>query len=218
MTRAVVFDLDGTLIDSLADIASAGNAVLGDAGLPHLPVPDFAAFVGMGARVFTQRLIAATDLSAQDFDHHFDLFMHHYEASTSQTRMFDGARAALEALKADGYALGLCTNKPAKPLAAILSALDLNDLFDAVIAGDTLPVSKPDPAPLLHVFKQLGADHAVYVGDSPVDAKTAVAAHVPFVLYEHGIRTMPVAEIPHDALFSDFSDLQDVVRKNLSRI
>lgn len=209
MTRAVVFDLDGTLIDSLPDVANAANALLAERGLPSLPQSQIAGFVGLGERVFLDRLIAASDLDDAEYDTLLDRFIAHYKASTSDTRLFPGAIEAVTALRAAGCAIGLCTNKPAGPLAAVLEALDLSHLFDAVIAGDTLAVRKPNPAPLHHVLRTLGATQAVYVGDSPVDAETAQHAGVPFLLFTEGIRTAPVEQIPNDAAFDDFSSLPE---------
>jgi len=211
MTRAVVFDLDGTLIDSLPDVANAANALLADRGLPPLPHSEIAGFVGLGERVFLDRLIAASDLDMAEYDTLLDRFIVHYKASTSETQLFPGVTDALAAFRAEQCAIGLCTNKPAGPLAAVLDALDIEHLFDAVIAGDTLAVRKPDPAPLHHVLGALGATYAVYVGDSPVDAETAQRANVPFCLFTEGIRTVPVEQIPHDTVFDDFSKLPKLV-------
>lgn len=207
MTRGVVFDLDGTLIDSLPDIAAAANALLADHGLAPLPQSQIGSFVGMGERVFLDRLIAATALDVAQYDALMGQFITHYKASTGLTTVFPGALDAVKALKAEGYKLGICTNKPGVPLAAVLDALDLSKWFDVIIAGDTLPVRKPDPAPLRLAFDRMGATEGVYVGDSDVDAETAQRAGVPFAFFTEGIRTKPVEDIPHDRPFDRFGDL-----------
>ena len=210
MTRGVVFDLDGTLIDSLPDIAAAANALLADHGLAPLPQSQIGSFVGMGERVFLDRLIAATALDVAQYDALMGQFITHYKASTGLTTVFPGALDAVKALKAEGYKLGICTNKPGVPLAAVLDALDLSRWFDVIIAGDTLPVRKPDPAPLRLAFDRMGATEGVYVGDSDVDAETAQRAGVPFAFFTEGIRTKPVEDIPHDRPFDRFGDLPTI--------
>ncbi len=207
MTRGVVFDLDGTLIDSLPDIAAAANALLADQGLPSLPQTQIGGFVGMGERVFLDRLIAATDLAAADYDTLMIAFIAHYKSSTGLTTVFPGAVDAVKVLKAEGIKLGICTNKPGVPLAAVLEALDLAKWFDVIVAGDTLPVRKPDPEPLWLAFEKMGATEGVYVGDSDVDAETAQRADVPFAFFTEGIRTKSVDEIPNDRTFNQFAEL-----------
>lgn len=203
--RAVVFDLDGTLIDSLPDIAAAANALLADHAMPPLPQQQIGSFVGMGERVFLDRLIAATALDGTAYDALLEEFVAIYKQSTGRTTVFPGVVAALEALRADGIKLGICTNKPSGPLGAVLSAVDLARWFDVIVAGDTLPVRKPDPAPLRLAFERMGATEGVYVGDSDVDAETAQRATVPFALFTEGIRMKPIDEIPHDRAFTDFA-------------
>lgn len=208
--RAVVFDLDGTLIDSLPGIAQAANTLLSEEGRPALPQGQVAGFVGLGELVFLERLIAAGGLDPSAFDRLLDRFIVHYKAAAEMTQLFPGAREALSTLKADGWAIGLCTNKPTDPLRAVMDHLDLTGVFDTIVAGDTLERRKPDPAPLRHAFNGLGAEKGVYVGDSPVDAETARAACVPFVLFTEGIRTVPQSDIPHERAFDDFSQLPEI--------
>ena len=207
----VVFNLDGTLIDSLPNITDAANALLRGEGLPPLDRARVAGFVGLGEQVFVDRLIAATDLAPQDRDRLLARFIAIYEAETARTRLFPGVRAALDAIRGAGHPLALCTNKPGGPLAHTLKAAALERTFDVVVAGDTLPVRKPDPAPLRHILDRLNADAAIYVGDSETDAETARRAGLPFVLFTEGIRVAPVDEIPHDRIFSDFAELPGIV-------
>lgn len=217
MTRAVVFDLDGTLIDSLPDIAAAANALLDEEGLEPLPQSRIGGFVGMGEKVFLDRLIAATGLEKAQYDALMARFMVLYKTNTGRTRLFPGVLDMMSTLRDSGLALGLCTNKPGGPLQAVLDALDLGRWFDAIIAGDTLSIRKPDPAPLHLGFERMGATEGVYVGDSDVDAETAQRAGIPFLLFTEGIRTKPVSDIPHDALFGDFSHLPDLCTRHIRR-
>lgn len=213
MMRGVVFDLDGTLIDSLPDVTNAANALLSDHGLPPLPQSTVRGFIGMGERVFLDRLISATDLDRTEYDALMVQFIAHYKKSTGATVVFPGVLDVLASLKAEGFRLAICTNKPMGPLQAVLDALDLEKWFDAVVAGDSLPKRKPEPDPLLFAFEKIGATEGVYVGDSDVDAATARNAGVPFAFFTEGIRTVAIEDIPHDRAFSDFAELPDICRE-----
>ncbi|SDY07168.1 HAD-IA family hydrolase [Citreimonas salinaria] len=210
-TVPVVFDLDGTLVDSLPGIAWAANTLLAERGHAPLPQARIGTFVGLGERVFLDRLIAAAGLDAADDAALMARLLDLYRAAADRTTPFPGAREALQDLRDAGVPLGLCTNKPSGPLDAVLDALDLRGLFGAVVAGDTLPVRKPDPAPLHRAFDLLGG-LGLYVGDNGIDARTATSAGVPFWLFTEGIRHEPLADIPHDRAFDDFARLAALYR------
>ena len=207
MRAPVVFDLDGTLIDSLPGITGAANALLDEEGLPPLGPEQVAGFVGRGEQVFLDRLIAATALDPQTRDSLMPRFIAHYERAAQGTRLFDGVAEMLDAFDEAGVAMGLCTNKPAAPLMPVLEETGLAGRFAVVVAGDALPRRKPDPAPLLHAFEVLGQGPGLYVGDSEVDAETAEWAGMPFALFTEGIRQTAIADIPHQAAFKDFAEL-----------
>jgi phosphoglycolate phosphatase len=207
----VVFDLDGTLIDSLPDVTKAVNLLLADEGQPLLPQSVVNTFVGSGEKVLMQRLIAATAFEPDDAERLMPGFIAHYKTAALDTKLFPGAREALGRLRAAGVPIGLCTNKPRAPLVPTLEAAGLADVFGVVVAGDDLPLRKPDPAPLFHCFRALGAETGIYVGDSEVDAETAKRAGVPFVIYAHGIRVNPIEDIPHDVVFDDFGALDGIL-------
>lgn len=209
----VVFDLDGTLINSLPNITDAANALLAEEGLPPVTQKVTAGFVGHGERVFLDRLIAATALKASAFDALMPRFIAHYKVAARETQLMPKAAETVAAFRNRGVKTGLCTNKPRAPLLPTLAAAGLDDAFDIVVAGDDLEKRKPDPAPLWHAIERLGAESCIYVGDSEVDAETAQRAGVPFALYTEGIRVREIADIPHDAVFSDFDDLAAVYRK-----
>ncbi len=209
----VLFDLDGTLIDSLPSITDAANAVLSEQNLPPIGQDKTVGFVGRGERVFVERMIAATDLDPDAFDALLARFVEHYKVSAASVRLMPGARDAVDVLRDVGYPLGLVTNKPRAPLGPTIDAAGLADAFDIVLAGDDLERRKPDPLPLAVAMERLGGETCLYVGDSDVDAETAKNAGVPFALYTEGIRTMPVESLPHDAAFDDFRDLPGIVRK-----
>jgi phosphoglycolate phosphatase len=205
----LVFDLDGTLVDSLPGIAAAANALLAGEGLPPLPQARIGGFVGHGERVFLQRLIAAAGLPEAEFDRLLPRFIAVYVETSRDTPLYPHVAEMLEGFRRAGVLLGLCTNKPAAPLAEVLRAPGLKGMFNAVVAGDTLPLRKPDPVPLLRVFADLGGQ-GIYVGDSPVDGETAQRAGVPFALFTEGIRDVPVKDIPHDRAFADMREMPGI--------
>ena len=207
----VVFDLDGTLIDSLPDVTKAVNLLLEEVGHPLVDRILVNTLVGSGERVLMSRLIAATALSLTDYEHLLQRFIEHYKIAALDTELFPGAMDALKSLKGKGVPIGLCTNKPRAPLVPTLEAAGLESIFDVVLAGDDLDRRKPDPAPLFHCFQTLGSEVGVYVGDSEVDAETAKRAGVPFVIFEHGIRVSAIEDIPHTARFGAFGDLEAVL-------
>ena len=206
----IVFDLDGTLIDSLPDVTAAANALLSE--YDHTPVSQSQVngFVGMGEGVFIDRLISATGLEPAKRGEILRCFIGHYKIAAQNTQLFPGSLEALHQLKALGGALALCTNKPQAALTPTLIAGGLDHVFDVIVAGDTLPVRKPNPEPVFHILKELRVDTCLYVGDSEVDAETAKRAGVPFILYTEGIRQSPIEDIPHDRAFSEFSQLAQI--------
>ncbi len=207
-----MFDLDGTLVDSAPDIHAVGARTLADLGRPPVTLDQTRAFVGNGAAVFVARCLEATGGAADPAlrAEALRLFHAHYEADPAGlTRPYPGVPALLARLRAAGMPMGVCTNKPLRPAQGVLAALDLAGFFGAVVGGDTLPVLKPDPAPLRLTLDRLGADPAaaLFVGDSETDAATAQAAGLPLALFTQGYRRSPVAAIPHAFAFDAFDDL-----------
>lgn len=208
-----VFDLDGTLIDSAPDIQAAVNLALGELGLPPLDLPTVTGFIGNGLPVLVGHVRAASGVAEPQPEFVARITVHYDRISATSGAMFPGAAEALAALRAHGWKLGLCTNKPFAAVQAVLSFHDLTGVFDAVLGGDSLPQRKPDPAPLLAVFDRLGAGPAAYVGDSEVDAETATRARAPFAIYTRGYRKTPLADLPHDAAFDHFADLPAILAR-----
>lgn len=209
----VIFDLDGTLIDSLPNVTDAANALLADEGMGPLSREVVRGFVGLGERVFLDRMIAVTDLRPEDFDRLMPEFIRHYNLAAEDTQLFPGAMNMLDRLRGDSVPLALCTNKPAAPLWPTLKAAGIEDAFDVVLAGDTLERRKPDPLPVHHILSELNVDTCLYVGDSETDAETAQRAGVPFALFTEGIRLAPIEDIPHDVAFGDLSMLPEIYRR-----
>lgn len=211
----VVFDLDGTLIDSAPDIHACVNAVLRQNGFEPLGLDRVRSFVGGGVEVLWTKIGRHSGIDAADQRDLMAAFMTRYHEATGLTRLYPGAGDALGVLADRGHPLGICTNKPLGPTRAILDHFGIAHLFGTVIAGDSLPQKKPDPAPLRAALRDLGTDpdapRAFYVGDSEFDASCAAAVPVPFLIYSRGYRQVPLDSLPHRIAFDDFVDLPGLI-------
>ncbi|WP_420348232.1 phosphoglycolate phosphatase [Pelagibius sp.] len=216
--EAVIFDLDGTLVDSAPDIHTAAAKLLTERGHASPDLSTVKGFVGNGVAALVERLLdwagETQDATARQAA---TLRFHQiYQASPAAlSRPFDSVPQTLQSLAGAGYRLGLCTNKPLAPARAVLAQLGLADPIEAVVGGDSLPVRKPDAEPLLHVARALGAspEAIVYVGDSEVDSATAQAAGIAFALFTEGYRKSPPEQIPHHARFAHFAELQALLER-----
>src|SRR5690606_14282545 len=186
--RAVLFDLDGTLIDSAVGIAEAVNRTLLALGHAAQDESTVRSWIGDGARLLLRRALdhaGATLPDGDGFEAAYALLMRHYgDSLPRQAVAYPGAAQALRDLRADGVRVALCTNRPARFIAPLLQALGWEDCFEAVVGGDTLPERKPDARPLLHIAESfgLGAAQCLMVGDSRTDADAAAAAAMPLAL------------------------------------
>lgn len=210
----VVFDLDGTLIDSAPDLAAAVNAMLAGFGCEPLALGEVRRMIGDGVAMLVARALAARHCKAAGPAEAERIFMRHYEsAATLLTTAFPGTVEALQALRAAGIPLAVCTNKPVRITADILRSLGLAGYFARVLGGDSLPFRKPDPRVLLTLMEAFATapQAALLVGDSEVDAATARAAGVRFVLMKHGYRRGPAQEIPAIAALENFAELPPLV-------
>ncbi|MBE0452773.1 phosphoglycolate phosphatase [Roseovarius autotrophicus] len=213
MTRAVIFDLDGTLIDSAPDIHAAANRLMERHGMAPFTPPETRDFVGKGVPHFIGCCLKARDRDG-DAGLHAQLvaeFVAGYETAVTLTQVYPGVAAALADLSRMGHRLAICTNKPLAPARAVLAHLGLDAHFAVVIGGDSLDLRKPDPAPLHAAARALGARDVLFVGDSEVDAETAARARLPFALYTQGYRKAPVEALPHTRAFDHFDALPGIV-------
>ena len=213
----IVFDLDGTLIDSAPDIRAHASRILAREGLPGLTLEETRAFIGRGVAVFVARMRAARGIPESEQARLLEAFAAGYDAAVDLTLPYPGVVAALDALQEAGHRLGICTNKPEAPCRAVLAHLGLLSRFATIVGGDSTPTPKPDPRPLEAALAALGAGPAFFVGDSEIDAETAARAGVPFLLFTEGYRHGPVASLAHDAAFADFADLPARVAAHLAR-
>ncbi len=190
--RALLFDLDGTLVDSVPDIARAANAALAHVGLPAVSEGAVRDWVGNGARVLLARCIAGGAEAAADpreVDRAFEAFLERYARDVCvDSRLYRGADATLGALADRGVRLGCVTNKPRALAEALLAALGVVARFQVVVGGDSVGRTKPDPEPLLAALQALGVgpEEAVVVGDSVNDVAAARAAGVAVVCVSYG--------------------------------
>jgi phosphoglycolate phosphatase len=211
----IVFDLDGTLIDSAPDIHSVAASILDDLGKAPLTLAETRNFVGEGAAVFISRMMAARELGASTADHQSLLqkFLSQYEFAVDKAVFYPGALDTLIGFHAAGRRLGLCTNKPEKPTRAVLRHMGIEALFSATIAGDMLQSRKPDPEMLLSTLEQLGDGPSLYVGDSEIDAETARRAEIPFALFTGGYRKKPIEDLHWDWTFDSFQQLPTIAEE-----
>ncbi len=185
--QAVVFDLDGTLIDSRADIAAAANHMLGVYGFQPLPPGTIAGYVGDGARLLVARCTKLSE-DAPELDALLETFLDYYtDHPTDQTRFMPATLETLDALAT--LPLAVCTNKPRRTTDAVLAALGLSPRFQVVVAGGDFPQKKPEPEPLLHIAHRLALDPCslVIVGDGPQDVECGRAVGARTVGVEGGI-------------------------------
>ncbi|GAA6179169.1 phosphoglycolate phosphatase [Shimia sp. NS0008-38b] len=207
MIKAVVFDLDGTLVDSAPDIQTSVNKMLAEEGKTQLDLPTVVSFVGNGLPKLVERVMHVRDIPGTEFERLSARLLAIYGASSSEgTSVFEGVVDVLGKLRTRGFDLGVCTNKPEQPARRVLKAKGLIDHFSTIVGGDSLSVRKPDPLPLQTVMADLAPNEVLYVGDSEIDAETATNAGVKFALFTEGYRKSPVTQIEHDVRFSSWED------------
>ena len=213
----IVFDLDGTLVDTAPDLTNALNDVLIRRG--HAPVPGDAvrACVGHGARAMIEEALRRVGADG-DLDRMLAEFLEHYAANiAAESRPYPGAVAALESLAAEGATLAVCTNKREHLSRKLLQELDLARFFAGLAGRDTFKVSKPDPGHLLGTIELAGGPRrAVMIGDSDIDVATANAARVPIVLARFGYGPPPRDGTRADASIDHFDELQPLLKSLLA--
>lgn len=189
--KAILFDLDGTLLHTAPDLTVAVNNLRLEYGLPALPTDEAIAMVGRGAINLIRRAlreVIEADPSF-DIDHAYTRFAHHYHAvNGTHTVEYNGVTDTLQRLHAQGLRLGIVTNKPSEFSLPLVRQFGWESLFDVVVCGDTTPFKKPNPAPLFHALNQLSAqaEEALMVGDSMNDALAAQAAGCACTILSYG--------------------------------
>jgi phosphoglycolate phosphatase len=208
----IIFDLDGTLVDTAPDLVETLNVVLGREGLPAIPYEEARLLVGGGARRMIERGIASGGQTrpAAEIDRLFNDFIAYYaDHVADRSRAFPGVAEALDTLAARGCRFAVCSNKLEWLSVRLLNALGLADRFVAICGQDTFAVQKPHPDALHGTLRKAGGtlDRAVMVGDSHTDIATAQAAGIPVIAVDFGYTEVPVAHLAPDRIISHFNDL-----------
>lgn len=218
----LVFDLDGTLVDTAPDLAASTNHVMAELGLLPVAEGDIRPFVGHGALAMVERAAAAQGriMDQQELYDLFDVFIAHYTANISANSLpYEGVIAALETFRSRGATLAVCTNKIEAHARALLDDLDMTRFFSALTGRDSLSVFKPDPGHLTGTIALAGgtASRAIMIGDSETDIKTAQAADVPVVAVDFGYSIEPVASFAPDVVISHWRDLERTADQIIAR-
>lgn len=207
----VGFDLDGTLLDTSADLAAALNHALTSAGRPSLTVERVKPMIGGGGRhMLAQALIATGGCDEGELDLLLERMLDYYATNICvHTRPFPGALAALDELAAKGVKLAVVTNKRERFALTILNALGMTERFACIIGGDTLGEgsAKPSPAPIIEMVRRCGGGRAAFVGDSIYDIAAGRAAGAPTVAVGFGFLTQPVETLGPDAVIHSYPEL-----------
>lgn len=210
--QTILFDLDGTLLDTAPDLHTAVNTLRADYELPPLEHEVVLAMVGKGAHHLIKRVLTVEKQHDFSLEIAYQKFARYYHAINGQrTREFDGVSQTLRELKAAGHRLAIVTNKPAEFTLPLVHQFGWDDMFQIVVSGDTLPVKKPDPQPIIYACTQMGvkAEDALMVGDSMNDVHAAQAANCPVVVLDYGYNegehiAVSLQNTPNVPVFSDF--------------
>ena len=217
---ALVFDLDGTLVDTAPDLIGALNAVLVSQGRPTVKVGDVRHLVGHGALVMLDRAMQMTGeaVAPDRLPGLLDDFIAHYRTHiAAESRPFPGVEETLETLERDGARMGVLSNKPQELTALLIPALGLARFFGAIHGAGRLEVVKPNARVFHHVIEEMGGEGngAVMIGDSETDVATARAAGCPVIVLTYGYSSVPVATLGADRLTDDFRDIPRLVKELL---
>jgi len=212
----IVFDLDGTLVDTAPDLIDTLNLVLAREGLPRMPFEAARRLIGGGARALIERALAAEGRPATkpEVDRLFAGFIEHYSAHIAdRSRPYPHVETTLDRLAAQGHRLAVCTNKLERLSRRLLTALNLTERFATVCGQDTFGMMKPDPDVFRQTVRRAGGEPttAVMVGDSGTDVRTARAANVPVIGVDFGYTDVPIATLQPDRIISSYGELPEAI-------
>jgi phosphoglycolate phosphatase len=213
---ALIFDLDGTLVDTAPDLLGATNAVLEAEGRLPIDPASLRHMVGFGAKSLIEQAMAATGAPPppEDMDRLIGIFIDHYRDHLADfSRPFPGVEETLAKLKAEGARLAILTNKPAELTGPLLSRLGMEGYFTAIYGAGRKSYTKPDPRIFHDVVEDCGGGPAVMIGDSITDLATARAAGAPCILMSYGSTPVPASELGADAVLDDFTQLPKALKR-----
>lgn len=218
MARTAIFDLDGTLVDTAHDLVSAMNDIAHRFDLPQLDHREARPVAGRGGRALMRHAAAKVGRTFTDDQVivAYPPFLDAYEARIAdRSRYFPGVEAAVDRLLAEGWKVGVCTNKPERLARILLDRLGGAYRFGALLGADSLPVRKPDPEHVLETIRRVGGarELAVMVGDTATDRNAAAAAGVPCALYACGFSVDPLESLAAEAVFDDYDDLPELLAR-----
>jgi phosphoglycolate phosphatase len=218
--RGVVFDLDGTLVDTAPDLTRATNYVLACRGRRPVSASDVRSHVSLGARSLIRKGFAATgeSPSEEEVEELFKLFLSYYADHIAiDSRLFPGSKEVLDLCRGKGMKLAICTNKPEALSRMLVESLGLKGYFDAIVGMDTIKVAKPDPKIYGETLRRLDINggRTVMIGDSETDVLTARAAGVPVIGVTFGYTPKPVAHFAPDYLADTYDELMPLIERAL---
>jgi phosphoglycolate phosphatase len=216
MSPALIFDLDGTLVDTAPDLLGATNAVLAAEGRKAIDPVSLRHMVGFGAGALITQAFAATGPAVADgaLPGLVEIFIAHYRAHIADfSRPFAGVEETLKLLKDSGARLGILTNKPAELTGPLLDRLGMTGLFTAIYGAGRKAYTKPDPRIFHDVVTDCGGGPAVMIGDSITDLSTAQAAGAPCILMSYGYTPVPASELGANLVLDDFTQLPAALKK-----
>src|SRR5262252_3308088 len=214
--RTIVFDLDGTLVDTAPDLISTLNLVLAGEGLPPVAYDDARRMIGGGARRMIERALIAAgqNVPGAELDRMFRIFIDHYSAHIAdRSRAFPHLESVLQRLAGKGCRLAVCTNKLERLSVRLLDTLNLSRYFAAICGQDTFGIQKPDPQMLRLTIRRAGGEvqRAIMIGDSITDMRTARAANVPVIAVDFGYSEVAPEALNADRLISSFTELPHAI-------
>jgi phosphoglycolate phosphatase len=214
----IVFDLDGTLVDTAPDLIDTLNLILRQQGLPIVPFATARNMIGGGAKGMIERALAAEgrSCSTKEVEHLYEAFVAHYAAHIADRSLpFPNLEATLDGLAAAGYRLAVCTNKLEWLSIRLLQTLKLEQHFAAICGQDTFGMQKPDPEIFRRTVRRAGGEptRAIMIGDSKTDIATARAAGVPVIAVDFGYSDVPVRMLEPDRVISSYADLPAAIEE-----
>ena len=214
----ILFDLDGTLVDTAPDLMGAHNHVMKKFGYPQKSLDDIKHIAGRGAWIMMQRTFRDEIKDENLKKEMVKEFINYYAKNIDRgSKPIKGVVKFLDWAKSKQILMGVCTNKQERLAVDLLKKINLSKYFEYIAGCDTFDFNKPDPRHLTNVIDIIGGDinKSIMIGDSEVDSQSAYNAKIPFILVEEGYTEKNINEIPHKTLIKDFSNFEKIVEKYL---